>query len=285
MKKYIAIVTLILIFGFFISCEKENQPPIIQSITASPQSIKTGETTQLSCVATDPEGDNLTYSWSSINGTFPSGTSRSSVTWKAPDKSGMNISVIVNDGQNVVNGTVNIEIMQTSVVEGYVYYSGTLIPVPGVTVSIDKVGYTTRESGHYILQNVLIGNQTISAKKLNFDNFSQVYNVQKSNNTINIEMTSDRSTHNVSGKVSDEVGNNLSGVIVSLLNPDGNVSNLTTSSDATGFYQLPSVPEGSRIITFEKKGYLSFQAAVIIAYSDYLYNAKLKVKELFGEFT
>ncbi len=58
MKKPIYIsAILFLIFIFNYSCEKENQPPTIQNATASPQAIKTGELTQLTCVATDPNGD------------------------------------------------------------------------------------------------------------------------------------------------------------------------------------------------------------------------------------
>ena len=39
-----AVATLVFMYS---SCEKENQPPTIQSTIASPQKIKTGATTQL----------------------------------------------------------------------------------------------------------------------------------------------------------------------------------------------------------------------------------------------
>lgn len=111
MKHLLRFIILFVVLTITATCEKENQSPVIQSTTASPQTIKTGETTQLTCVATDPDGDQLTYSWSSTNGTFPNGTNGSSVLWEAPDEAGTNtISVIVDDGKNVDDGSVGVTI-------------------------------------------------------------------------------------------------------------------------------------------------------------------------------
>lgn len=90
-------------------CKKENQAPLIQSTTAHPPTIKTGETTQLTCNAIDPDGDQLTYSWSSSNGSFPIGKNENSISWKAPDEPGDNtISVKVNDGKDETSSSVKI---------------------------------------------------------------------------------------------------------------------------------------------------------------------------------
>ena len=69
MKKILSILLLNTLVVLF-SCsedqptEPENSAPIIQSITASPPSIKVNETTSFSCIATDADGDDLTYIWS-----------------------------------------------------------------------------------------------------------------------------------------------------------------------------------------------------------------------------
>ena len=98
---------LIIIIIIFIGCNKDeegpnnsqNSPPEIQSVTASPSTVGISGTTNLTCVATDPDQDELTYSWSSQLGSFPSGTSGSSVQWQAPSTSGnYSIAVIVSDG-------------------------------------------------------------------------------------------------------------------------------------------------------------------------------------------
>jgi uncharacterized protein (TIGR02145 family) len=105
----VKIQIIVTIFLLLFSCKKENQPPVIQSITESPSIIKTGETTQLTCVATDADGDQLTYFWSSANGTFPSGTTGADVSWKAPGEVGeFSITLEVNDGKHITDGSVNI---------------------------------------------------------------------------------------------------------------------------------------------------------------------------------
>jgi hypothetical protein len=43
--------------------ETENKPPVIQSLTASPDTIRVNETATITCMAYDPNGDPLTYTW------------------------------------------------------------------------------------------------------------------------------------------------------------------------------------------------------------------------------
>jgi len=129
MKKIISFF-LISTFVIFSSCSEDkpteptNNAPKIQSITASPSPIKVNETTSLTCVATDSDGDNLTYSWSSDNGTFPNGTSGSSTTWRAPSGEGtFNIKVIVSDGKETDQKEKNITVSANGCVPT-VTYSG-----------------------------------------------------------------------------------------------------------------------------------------------------------------
>jgi len=77
-----------------------NQPPIIVSLVADPSSVKTNEISNLTATATDPEGDTLTYSWSSTGGSIQS-TSNNTAIWKAPEQAvGCTITVSVSDGHN-----------------------------------------------------------------------------------------------------------------------------------------------------------------------------------------
>jgi hypothetical protein len=71
MKYIFQFLILIFAFGLMVTCKKENQPPKIISLTANAQSIKTGETAELTCVATDSDNNQLTYFWFSSNGIFP----------------------------------------------------------------------------------------------------------------------------------------------------------------------------------------------------------------------
>ena len=174
--------------------------------------------------------------------------------------------------------------VQTAGIEGYIYYSGTTIPVSGVTVQIGNIPYTTDASGYYILDKVEIGTKTLTATKLNYDSYSRNINVLEGGILYNIEMTSDIYTNNVYGNVKDDEGNPLSNVTVTLLNPDESESSLITTTDATGYYQLPSVPQGARIISIKyfNNLYGSIKTTLFISNSDYPYNAILE--KHFGEF-
>jgi hypothetical protein len=63
-----------------------NNDPVIDKITAQPRKIHIGNSSQLFCEAFDPDGDELTYFWSSQTGTFSG--SGSNVVWTAPIQAG-----------------------------------------------------------------------------------------------------------------------------------------------------------------------------------------------------
>jgi hypothetical protein len=59
-----------------------NNPPVIDKLVADPATILQGGTTKVRCVATDPDGDKLEYTWKA-NGGEISGEG-DLITWKAP---------------------------------------------------------------------------------------------------------------------------------------------------------------------------------------------------------
>ncbi|MGB5896519.1 MAG: hypothetical protein WBG58_20270, partial [Ignavibacteriaceae bacterium] len=63
-----------------------NNPPVIDKITAQPRKIHIGTSSQLYCNAFDPDGNELTYFWTSQTGTFSG--SGSNVIWTAPIQAG-----------------------------------------------------------------------------------------------------------------------------------------------------------------------------------------------------
>ncbi len=79
--------------------EDGNQPPVIESLTAEPLKLILGKTSTVTCVASDPDGDELSYLWTTKYGEF-SGEG-SSIVWTAPTKCGVhNISVTVIDSKS-----------------------------------------------------------------------------------------------------------------------------------------------------------------------------------------
>lgn len=75
-----------------------NQPPIITSLTAEPQAVKKATTSTIECTAQDPDGDELSYTWSANGGSI-SGEG-ATVTWVAPNNTGSYIiTITVTDGR------------------------------------------------------------------------------------------------------------------------------------------------------------------------------------------
>ncbi len=76
----------------------DNHFPRIQSLGANPLTIDVGESTSLTCTASDADGDNLTFTWQASAGTI-TGVGQS-VTWTAPVTIGYYlISCTVADGR------------------------------------------------------------------------------------------------------------------------------------------------------------------------------------------
>ena len=67
--KYVLLAILILATVLLnIGCEEPNANPVITSLTADPSNIETDGTSTITCIAFDPDGDDLTYSWHSTAG-------------------------------------------------------------------------------------------------------------------------------------------------------------------------------------------------------------------------
>jgi hypothetical protein len=81
------------------SCDIQvvNTPPVIASLTPGAIELAPGESCTVTCTASDPDGDALTYDWTASAGTI-TGTG-SLVTWTAPVAEGTYaVGVIVSDG-------------------------------------------------------------------------------------------------------------------------------------------------------------------------------------------
>lgn len=289
--RFVINLTLILSFSIFLSeCkekEQENFPPVIQSISAMPSSSSTaplpaGESVSISIVAVDGNKDPLYYSWYADGGEFIGQIDKNNITWKSPDDSPSKLYKIVgtiSDGINIVKDSINIYVKKglTGTVKGFVYYSGTRIPISGVTVNIANKSFTTSSNGYYELHDVPQKTQILSATKQGYDNYSKTILVDSNDITTTIEMTSSLYTFRVYGNIkSKSNGNGMLNVRVSILNPDGNESNLYTYTDNNGYYQIPSVPQGTRKLKISQKAY--FITELFLANTDYLYNAEFETE-------
>jgi len=79
------------------SCKAANHPPIITSLQAEPEAVLLSASCQIECIASDKDGDQLSYEWLASKGDIEG--EGATVTWNAPDSEGIyNLVVKVTDG-------------------------------------------------------------------------------------------------------------------------------------------------------------------------------------------
>ncbi len=73
-----------------------NHQPAVSSLEASPEKVIPQGSCQITCSATDPDDDQLSYGWSATGGSISGGGP--TITWTAPNAEGsFNVTVIVMD--------------------------------------------------------------------------------------------------------------------------------------------------------------------------------------------
>jgi len=151
-----------------------NTPPEIASLTSSEPSVAPEESCSVSCTASDPDGDTLTYEWTASDGNI-SGEG-STVTWEAPtDEGTYTISVTVSDGKGGTTSdslTISVEMKFGSI--------DIKSDPAGANVYLD--GEDTGDITPYIITNVTPGSHTI---KLEFFH----YKYREKTITVNADET------------------------------------------------------------------------------------------------
>ncbi len=170
MKRVVTVFCIILICFFtFWQCSSSadpdpdpaptNNPPVITSITANPDTVGVSGSSQLSCSANDPDNNNLNYIWEASLGSI-SGTG-ANVTWIVPDSAGTySVSCKVEDG----NGGEDVDRV-TIVVEQP-------LPTQGLIVYYPFNGNANDESGNG--NNGTVHGAILTADR--FGNLNSAYN-------------------------------------------------------------------------------------------------------------
>jgi len=85
-----------------------NTPPTLSALTAAPSLVSTGSVAALTCAASDPDGDELVYTWTSVEGSTLV-VSADSATWTAPVSTGSySVTCAVSDGK--ADGTAQLSV-------------------------------------------------------------------------------------------------------------------------------------------------------------------------------
>ncbi len=110
----ILLIALVVLIG----CNNDDGPvqptnldPTIETVIIRPEVVEWTGTSDFYVTATDPEEQEMTYSWTVTGGQFVSTTTASHVRWQAPNESGsFGVTVTVSDGVNSVSQTDSITV-------------------------------------------------------------------------------------------------------------------------------------------------------------------------------
>ena len=108
----VGLVTLVMVAVLASACGlSDNKPPKIATLEAESRYIYPLGTSEIQCIALDPEGDNMNFKWSCTEGSFTG--NGPIVTWKAPNSYGdCHIMVLVEDENGgTANSTLTIGVM------------------------------------------------------------------------------------------------------------------------------------------------------------------------------
>ena len=88
-----------------------NNQPEIREILVSPVPVKVDKWTDITAVATDKDGDILTYFWSSSEGEFFIGkTAINPTLWKVLNPGTHTITCTVSDGKDTASKSISVDV-------------------------------------------------------------------------------------------------------------------------------------------------------------------------------
>jgi hypothetical protein len=135
----IFLLTILMIVAFT-SCKKDatNGNPVVSAVTVAPSSVNANGIASVTVVATDPDGDALTYSYSVTGGAITG--SGASVSWTAPSAAGAHsVTVTVSDGNGGTasgNGALTVQAAVTQVTGTAKFPAGTSGDLSNAKVSL-----------------------------------------------------------------------------------------------------------------------------------------------------
>ncbi len=185
-----------LMFLVWIGCkglgqDDDAQRPIIDRLTASPASVKVGDTTVVTAEARDPQGEDLVYAWTKEDGTFIGDLTGPIVQWKAPVTAGSyDVTLrVTNESGKSTSKTLAVTVTQAAepviVIESPT--DGEYIPSSVGTVSIEAS--TPQQSDVDSMRCYIDGQLRSSA---NAPNLTYTWNVSQENGLKNITIYASR---------------------------------------------------------------------------------------------
>jgi hypothetical protein len=283
-------LTFILILStFLLGCNKtstsDEQRPVIHSINLDASQVTAGSKVSVTSSVTDPQGDQLTYAWTSSYGTISDPNSPSTEWVISPTcqtNHNAKITLTVSDGKESSSCDKEIPVIMGIIVTGKVFYAGTSIPIPGVSIKLSPFSTITGNDGTFTFFHIAAGSCTIEASKTGFDSDMKTEDISSGNNAFTFPMTSSTGTKKIYGSVKTIDSIPLSGIRIILLNDDKSPSTLTDITDNNGNYRISSVPQGKRSFSFSNESNSNncqpLTKDVDIASNDLKNNVRMKIE-------
>jgi hypothetical protein len=256
MKALRLFICLLIITCSLSGCKKvpssEKERPVVNSISFNLTQATPGTKISVTGIATDPQGDQLTYTWSSEQGTI-SDPNNPSTDWvispTCQSNSNAKISLTVSDGKVSSSLDKEIPIVMGVTVSGKAIYKGTSIPLSGVNIKMGPFSTLTATDGTFVIFHIAPGSNTLEAHKPGFDTFVDTEDIS-SDKYFELSMTSGTETRKIYGSVKTIDSIPLNGIRVIMLNNDMTESTLTCLTDIDGSYQISDIPQGTRYFKF-----------------------------------
>ena len=167
----------------------------------------------------------------------------------------------------------SVTVEKTGVVKGKVFeiINSEDVLLSGITVSLGTETFITTSTGLYQFNQITAGNKTLTANGDYYSEFSADITVIEGENEYNINLTESRLKAKVYGNISNSLNEPLPGALVRL-------AGSSTQTDANGYYEFSTVPQGENLVEVELESYLGFEEIKSIVQDDYQYNITLSAK-------
>lgn len=229
-----------------------NKAPTIEQLSAATDTVEVQAQVRIECVASDPEEDSLEYVWTVTSGSVLSQSAdRSSIRWQAPGTAGrVRVQVAVSDPTHeVVDSTSIVVVRPSGNLSGTVRKASTEVALDSVVVRVAGRADTTGSDGTYRLENLPLGNQSLTATRRGYDSFTvTLANLQEGENSFNFSLTASVPRAIVHGVVRNSRTEPVAGAALSL-----NSAQVVSGTD--GSYRFQDVPYGEHRLTLTAVGY------------------------------
>ena len=235
-----------------VACEetKKNSTPSIAEIIYSPTTVVSSSSVILNAIATDEDGDELTYNWSSPAGSFSNSGVGNPIDWYVTEVGDFEVTCVVNDGKATAETSVIIQVSQeVGSLSGFIRDYDSDVGLEGARISINSFSTFSQDDGNYIIENIPTGsNQLLTVTLDGYEVYSTTIAIYDYEDTRNIDLRI--LTGTISGNIYDSTSNQpISSVEVS-------IEDSRTWSETNGYYILENISLGNRIIWAIRMDYL-----------------------------